>query len=576
LNSCCNSGAALLGLLLISACTETGAPAKFTAGLCQADSTPITEIQGEAYYSPLDGSAVTVQGTVTHVIGGDGVYIEDTRQQNTGKSSRALFISDQSLSRSSGKGQLISVSGRVAELGSSRDKLTSLVDIKGAEVCSEHADLPLTPVNLPMGSRSRESLEGMRVALEQALSVTDVYKLRDGELTLSTGGVLRIPTEVSWPGRASSRLAAENRNRSLTARFAETSGTAVSLGSTVEDMTGLMGHDGRSQQLLLDSLPKHRSPAPAVLEPAAPGQVRMVSANLLNFFNGDGRGGGFPTERGAKNLDEFRARSHRLQSAMAHIRPDLLAVQELENDGFGPHSAARSLLDLLNDSGESDWGTVSPATGRMGDDVITVGLFYRQTVLQPVGTAHMLDTPEFQGLSRQPLAQLFRDRRSGVEFLVAVNHLKSKGSCPDSGINSNQDDGQGCWNQARTAAVGAQLGWLESLAEKRGTRNILVLGDMNAYRMEDPIQRFREGDFIDLVEQLSGLPQYTFLYWGQTGTLDYQFASTSMAGYAQAAQIWHVNASQARGMNLPEDWLRFSDHDPVIVDFDFSQSSTSN
>ena len=159
MNSCCNSGAALLGLLLISACTETGVPAKATVGLCQADSTPITEIQGEAYYSPLDGSAVTVQGTVTRVIGGDGVYIEDTRQQNTRKSSRALFISDQSLSRSSGKGQVISVSGRVAELGTSRDKLTSLVDVTGAEVCSEHADLPLTPVGLPMGSKARESLK---------------------------------------------------------------------------------------------------------------------------------------------------------------------------------------------------------------------------------------------------------------------------------------------------------------------------------------------------------------------------------------------------------------------------------
>ena len=37
--------------------------------------------------------------------------------------------------------------------------------------------------------------------------------------------------------------------------------------------------------------------------PAAPqvaGNVRIAAFNLENLFNGDGRGGGFPTERGAK------------------------------------------------------------------------------------------------------------------------------------------------------------------------------------------------------------------------------------------------------------------------------------
>jgi predicted extracellular nuclease len=258
------------------------------------------------------------------------------------------------------------------------------------------------------------------------------------------------------------------------------------------------------------------------------------------------------------------------------MQPDLLAVQELENDGFGPDSAARSLLGLLNDTGRDDWAFVAPGTGRIGGDVITVGLFYRPQVLESIGPPQLLDSPEFRHLSRQPLAQLFRDRQTGETFLVAVNHLKSKGSCPDSGENSDQEDGQNCWNQARLSAVIALVPWLGELAKGMSTDRVIILGDMNAWRKEDPIRKFGDSGFIDLVEQLSGLPQYSFLYWGQTGTLDYAFASPALAEYARRAFIWHINAEWPRKMDQPQPWLRASDHDPLIVDFDFNHAATSD
>jgi predicted extracellular nuclease len=208
--------------------------------------------------------------------------------------------------------------------------------------------------------------------------------------------------------------------------------------------------------------------------------------------------------------------------------------------------------------------------------VITVGLFYRRQVLEAVGEPHLLDGPEFRALSRQPLAQVFRDRRSGSEFLVAVNHLKSKGRCPDQGKNADQQDGQNCWNFARVSAVDAQMPWLQKLAAEMNTENLLILGDMNAWRNEDPIRRFADFGVVDLVQQLSGLPQHSFLFWGATGTLDYAFASPSLALYATHAVNWHVNADYPRKMEQAQPWLRASDHDPVIVDFDFSQSRTSD
>jgi predicted extracellular nuclease len=562
--------------MLVSGCTDSALPPQVAPTICQSEITPIAVVQGDGYSSPLSGAESTVRGVVTHVITGDGFYIEEAGPHRRSISSNAMFVSDQELSRSALPGQQLAISGQVSELGSSLDKLTSLISISGYEICSENLALPLTPAELPLNSVEREALEGMRLSFNQELTVTDVYNLFRGELTLSSGGVLWVPTEIRMPGPSAVSLERQNRNQSLSVTLPNSDSGALTAGSTLNVVVGVMGHNGRKQQFLMKSAQIAGTPAPDLPEPPADGSIRIVSSNLLNFFNGDGKGGDFPTERGAASREEFEAQSERIRSAIARMQPDLLAVQELENDGFGPDSAARSLLDLLNQTGHEDWAWVAPESGLISGDVITVGLFYRQQVLESVGPAEVLDGPEFQRLSRQPLAQVFRDRRTGETFLAVVNHLKSKGRCPESGENSDQKDGQGCWNSARVSAVMAQVYWLEELLAQLGTDNAIILGDMNAWRNEDPIRQFRELGYTDLVEKLSGLPQHSYLYWGQIGTLDYALASTALVEYAKKAEIWNINSNRPQKMEQPQPWLRASDHDPVIVDLDFSQIATSD
>jgi predicted extracellular nuclease len=563
-------------MLLFAGCTDSTPAVESAAMICQSEVTPIPVLQGDGYSSPYAGSESTVRGIVTYVVEGDGFYIEESKPQRRAGSSKALFVAAEELSRSVQPGLQLELSGLVSELGSSRDTLTSLTDLSSYEICAENLQLPLTQAELPLNSAEREALEGMRLSFDQQLTVTDVYNLFRGELTLSSSGVLWVPTEIRIPGPAAMGLERENRNQSLVAILGDSISGPLSAGSTFEITAGLLGHNGRKQQLFLDSARIADSPATVSPAPPADSSIRIVSSNLLNFFNGDGKGSGFPTERGAESLDEFKSQSARIHAAMTLMQPDLLAVQELENDGFGPDSAAHALLSVLNDTGNDDWAFVEPEAGRIGGDVITVGLFYRQQALESIGPARVLDGPEFRRLSRQPLAQLFRERRTGESFLVVVNHLKSKGRCPDGGENSDQQDGQGCWNFARVSAVRAQASWLEQLAAEMGTDNLIILGDMNAWRNEDPIRQFREFGYADLVEQLSGLPQYSYLYWGQIGTLDYAFASPTLAEHAKRAEIWHINANWPQKMEQPQPWLRASDHDPVIVDLDFSHSPTSD
>ena len=531
-------------------------------------------MQGDGLVSPLNGAAVTVRGVVTRVEPGAGFYLEEAAAGSG--VSRALYVADEPLSRTVRSAQQLAVSGRVEERGAGPDTLTSLAAVGTAGSCAEQATLPATTVKLPLDSRQREALEGMRLIVDQPLSLTDHYDAHRGEWTLSSGQPLRVPTEDANPGDAAAASAQRDRGSAIDVSLPGPDRPAVPSGARVTGVQGVLGHLGDEQKLLLEQVPQVSAATPPLLDPPTPGQLRIVSLNLLNYFNGDGLGGGFPTARGARSLAQFQAQQSRTSAGLGRLQAHLLAVQELENDGFGPRSAARSLLDLLNSGDVSDWAVIDPGVGRIGGDVITVGLFYRSEVLEPVGAAAMLHAPAFDGRSRVPLAQLFRDRASGSEFLVAVNHLKSKGRCPDNGPDADQGDGQGCWNAARAEAVRSLLPWLEGLAGQAGTRQVLILGDMNAWRREDPIRAFREGGYVELVEALAGLPQHSFLYFGQRGTLDYALASPALATQARQAAIWHINADWPRDMALPQPWLRLSDHDPVAVDFAFSQAATSD
>ena len=565
----------MMPIMLAAAACSQKPDAPLAAAPCGGAGTAIQAIQGAGDRSPLVDTTVATRGVVTRVEPGKGVYVEDPDDGGDNRS-RGLFVSSGELSGLLRSGQHVEVSGRVAELGDRSDTLTALIQPDAHTVCAESVPLPATPAELPLDRQAREALEGMRLSTGQSLVVSDVYSMHRGEWTVSTAGPLRLPTEEVAPGPAAVELERVNRQRELKLVLPDPAFPAAPTGASVGPMWGVLGHDGEQQRFYPENTPAVDAVLSRPVEPPVAGHIRIVGANLLNYFNGDGRGGGFPTERGAETPDEFRAQQERTRAAFERLQPDLLAVQELENDGFGPDSAAQSLLELLSGSGESDWAFIDPGIGAIGGDVITVGLFYRRQTLEAVGQPHLLKGPAFEGLSRQPLAQLFRDRASGETILVASNHLKSKGRCPDQGPDSDRGDGQGCWNTARVQAVQRLTPWLAGLAEDAGTDNILILGDMNAWRQEDPIREFRAAGYFELVEELSGLPQHSFLYFGQRGTLDYAFASPALRPNARRAFIWHINADWPQKMLLPEPWLRMSDHDPVVVDLDFSQAATSD
>lgn len=541
---------------------------------CPARTISIARVQGESSRSAMPGQQVTVQGIVTLIQTGQGLYIEEPGSDADEGTSNAIFVQSADLVSGAEQGAIISVSGRVSEIGEKRYPLTALTDIGEITPCSPNHELPLTDVSLPLNGLGREALEGMRIRIDDKLVVTSAYQFGQGRFTLSGNGLQFVPTEIMEPGPETAGLMTKNKSFALPVMKPESMAFPELLvsGASVNSITGVLAHDDRGLRVLLQEISTFSSedfdpPAAAVA-----GSLRVVGMNLHNYFNGDGRGAGFPTERGAKTANGFRQQRDRIGAAIEVLNPHVLAVMELENDGFGVDSAAQDFIQLANDATAKPWAVTRPVGDDTGTDKIAVGIFYRSDRLRAIGPAQTLTGPEFER-SRQPQAQLFEQIPTGERTLVVINHLKSKGSCPDSGDNANQKDGQACWNPVRLASAKKMSAWAKSIATSAGTDNVLILGDMNAYRNEDPIAAIRDAGFIELMDK-NREPNYSFVYYGQHGTLDYAFSSRSLLEQVGQAFIWHANTPFPVGMDLPQPWLGFSDHDPVVVDILSRHSNT--
>ena len=568
---------------LVAACADQSTPAPEpppSAELCAAPVTPIPEVQGSSFTSPLSGQAVTIRGVVT-LIGPEGAYVQEAQVRPERDASHALFVASPALASSVEAGALVTATGTVEELGEGADTLTALAAPIDFADCGQGPELPDFDARLPLSATDREAYEGMRLSLSQPLTVTAVRDLPEGEIMVNARGLMRAPTEVALPGEDARTYEQRNHDWSLTvyneALRSLDPYTEMSAGTLINDLYGVLGHDGRGLALFTPGSLEFISSPPPALPPAEQGTIRAAGFNLYGYFNGDGQGGGFPGERGAESSEAFNRQVERIATAIMQIQPDVLAVMEVENDGFGPDSAIQHLAELLTRVLGPEYAAAVPESEQVGGDVISVGLVYRTDRLEAVGPAAILEGGVFGNLNRAPIAQLLRDRESGEAFVVVANHLKSKGSCPESGPDSDQADGQACWNRARTQGAVETVQWATNLAASAGTPHVLLLGDFNAYRLEDPVRAIRDQGMVELVEAAQpGMHQYSFIYRGAAGTLDYAFASESLAQATTQALIWNINAGYPLSTRPSEPWLRSSDHDPVVVDFRFNQPATSD
>jgi len=551
---------------------------------CGTGTIPIGEVQGDGATTPCGGETVTVEGTVVGDVqdGFDGFFVQDAADDDP-HTSNGIFVyapdaPDVQL------GTLVRVTGLAKEF----DGLTEL-DADAVEVTG-HGELPAaTTLPLPSDDAAREALEGMYVQPPTGLTVAEVYNLdKYGEIELAEGGQLITPTEAAEPGDDAAAVADKNARRSLLLDDGRSTDLSkakeappyltiddpVRVGDTavLEPVVLSYGHsawrlqpvDGTAEGTTFTPT----NPRPATPGPVGGGDLRIADFNVLNYFVD------FPSEfgddaRGATNPAELAQQQTKIVDALVRLDADIITLHEIENSAVltpaTPYRAVETLVAALNKAqGPDTWRFVR---AHEASDVITNAIIYRTNAAHPVGDPQKPAEDSVWDNAREPIAQTFRSR--GEVFTVIANHLKSKGS---SCGKASDDPQQGNCNGDRVAQAQALVAFAHQVAEAAGDPDVLLMGDFNSYRHEDPVHAIEAAGYTDY--RTDG--EYSYVFQGGSGSLDHVFASPTMLPKLTGHTIWDINAVEPfayeydasyEGLYAPYPY-RASDHNPTLIGVD--------
>ena len=399
-----------------------------------------------------------------------------------------------------------------------------------------------------------------------------------------------------------------------------------------------------------------RTAAPVEVEGT---NLKVASFNVLNFFTSASAIGGDLNascsdqadadasrgcNRGTKDLNEFVLQRTKIVNALVTMDADIVGLMEMENNGFGDNSAIQHLVDTLNAefSNEEDHyrfveiADVDKNQGKfLGSDAITVAILYRESKVALKGDAEVIRMPEqhitgtnskgeektLDKYQRDSLMQTFKVKAEGKgrkKLTVVVNHLKSKGSgCYEDWVNdefeSDPADLQGRCNSFR---VSAAMALSEKIKDVKG--DVLVMGDMNAYGMEDPIRLLTDYDpttaerkivsasgtsiagepmhevgieagkglgLKNLSVEFHGPEAYSYSYDGELGSLDHALGNKSLLKKVVGIEDWHINSVEnslfeysgkySGDLVKSEGPYSASDHDPIIISLKYGKQKPS-
>jgi predicted extracellular nuclease len=565
----------------------------------------IPQIQGASTGdtpSPFANTVQTAEGVVTLKVS-NGFFMQDPVGDNDVTSSDGIFVFT-STAPTVQVGQIARVTGLVYEYVPTGAK-RSYTEFKDVSAVVPMGDGPaITPVNVELGDNLAQ-VEGMLVRFTRPLTVNQAEFLGDrGELTLANGR-LEVPTN-RYPARSPEAyaLAASNAAGMIvlddglfvtpaTIPYIGQDGT-VRVGDTVTDLVGVIDFGAAGGSITTFKLQPVSPPVFSRTNPRegapelAPGNVKVASANVLNFFttftNGRNVEGqtvagckvGSTTTlsncRGADNLVEFERQRDKIVAELKAIDADVYGLMEIQNNG---DYAVTYLTNALNAAVGSPVYAVVPAPAATGTDAIRVAMIYKPSKLTLVGGA-LSDDDSVN--NRPPMAQTFL-ANNGEKFSLVVNHLKSKGSCPSgTGLDADKGDSQSCWNNTRKLQAARLVNsFVPQVVAAAGDPDVLLIGDMNSYGMEDPVFVMTNAGFVNQLERYvrpQGMP-YSYVFGSNSGYLDHALASASLSPQVAGAAEWHLNADEPTVIDYntdgkPQDLYnalayRASDHDPVVV-----------
>ena len=592
----------------------------------------ISEIQGSGFASTQEGVFASVSAVVTATLA-NGFFLqeEDSDADADPTTSEGIFVftgDTPGVEISSVTiGDLVTVTGEVSEFFGLTQITASTASVIGTAALPTAANLSL-PFTM---TADLEAVEGMRVSIapsssDAPLTVIELFNLdRFGEIVLSEGSQIQ-PTQLFdaqtqaqeiadlTAQNQSNRLiiddgvngsnpdsfayipntsAGDNGNGILDAEDDFSQGGTIRIGAELTaPVEGILTYSfGDYKVIPTEVLQLDPATNEGAREPDAPdvgGNLKVISFNALNYFTTLDGG------RGARTPEDLVRQTDKLVNSLVELDGDIVGLQEIENNGFGEGSAIATLVDALNAKlGEDVYTFADPMTadGLIGSDAITTGFIYKADVVNVNDvTVFEFNDSEDRQLNRPAVVAAFevKDGESAGEVVtIAVNHFKSKGPSgldgddPTLNPDVDQGDGQGFWNATRTEAAEALTDFLAGDPLNTGDPDFLIIGDLNAYNEEDPVQAIEAAGYDNLLEQFVGAEDaFSFVFNGQRGALDQALSSNTLTLQVTGVEEWHINSLEPDLLSYnssftdarfySDDVYASSDHDPLIIGLDLS------
>jgi predicted extracellular nuclease len=550
----------------------------------------IAEIQGADQVSPLVGRCVTdVQGTVTAILGrrsGQAFWVQQVPGDGDPATSDGLLVTALDGLGRVEVGDRVRFTGRVEEPVWRMELPVTRVVADGLEVTGGTSALP-APVVMGRGGRAipapnidddgltrfepdhdaidyYESLEGMLVRVEDPVVVGPTS--RHGEIVvLGDGGVGAAPRSAR--GGVVRTADTAHPERIVIDDRLVSGAPAVAVGDRLIGPVDGVLHASYGSYKLLNAQPLEVDRRAAVEPPstslvADEHHVTMATFNVENLNAGSGEA-------------KLAAVAGVIVDRLAE--PTVLAVQEIQDDS-GPQDdgavSAELTLDRLVDAivaaggPRYQWLQVDPGNnadgGRPGANIRVALLFDPARVTLPGDGGRLLPAspmrigvgdPAFTD-SRKPLAVELEV--SGEPIVVVVCHLRSKGG--DDPLFGRRQPPIRWSEEQRVPQAERVRGLIAPLLDADPGARIAVLGDLNDFEFSSAVHTIAAPPMVNLMERLPTAARSTYVYLGNSQTLDHIIVSAALADGAEI-EVLHVNA------DLPAS-ERASDHDPVLARFE--------
>ena len=592
-----------------------GTPAGATTSAAQVTAPKevknIGEVQGESHESPLVGKEVVINNVVVTKTDKTGFYVQDKVSDNNPKTSDAVYVSSAEKVES---GDLLKVQGTVKEgymeeysvrpgqtFKKPAGSLTVTQIINATITKLGKTDLPKalnisekmpkdivdnTPTKYNPETEALdywESLEGMRVEVTKP-KVTgpqykgDIYVLPGdykGQKLNNIGGVNLRPgvqnTEVLpiTVGNSFVAKAKDYFNENITGVVTYKNKTYKIDPIDPNALKGLLQDGGLTREV-------------SKIYPSED-KLTIASYNIENFSANNNGHDETPEEKVDKIANSFIKEVH---------SPDIITLIEVQDNNGGVNDgtvdgvkSGEKLAQRIKSLGGPDYKytEIAPVDGKDGGKPganIRVAYLYNPKRVTLIGkekggseeaarfvNGHLEKNParidptsvHFEKV-RKSLAAEFEFK--GERIVVIANHLKSKLG-DDAIYGSNQPSVENTKAKRIEEAKILNAFIKEGLRQNPNLKFVLT-GDFNDFEFSDSVKTIVGNELVNLMAEHEQGDRYSYFYRGSNQSLDNILISKNIKDKVVFSPV-HINAS------FMEEHGRASDHDPVVVQIDFSK-----